>query len=90
MNLWKPIDVTSDWLRHSFGPKAQLRMGVIMVLMGIAGTIYLPWSGEPPIIYIMSALALIFAGIGVVVSAETLIEVANDVEGMTEECADEE
>lgn len=51
-----------------------------MVLIGASYFGYLPFSEEQPAIFTMSALALVFAGIGVVVSAETLSEVAGDVD----------
>lgn len=81
MTLWKPIDAFADWLRHTFGVQAQLRMGVLMVFAGVGYLCYAPFSKEPLNIYTMSALALVFAGIGVVVSAETLREVVEEVEG---------
>lgn len=80
MNPWRPVDAAAEWLRHTFGVQAQLRMGVLMTAAGLAYTAYGPFSGEPINIYTMSALALVFAGIGVVVTAETLAEVADDVE----------
>ena len=42
--------------------------------------IYGLWTDEPFLVYEMSAAALLFAGIGVVVTVETLTEVADDVE----------
>ena len=85
MNPWWPVDRLADWLRHSFGVQAQLRMGVVMFLIGLGYLLYWPWAAEPPAIFTMSALALLFAGIGVVVSAETLAEVATDVGEVAED-----
>lgn len=90
MNLWAPIDWLADWLRHQFGVQAQLRMGVLMVLIGLLYFVYFPFADEPPAVFTMSAFALIFAGIGVVVSAETLKEVvasAEQVDDTAEEVA---
>lgn len=78
--MWRPIDGLAEWLRHTFGVQAQLRMGVLMVLGSIPLLVYGFWTHEPFLVYQMSAFALLFAGIGVVVTAETLQEVAEDVD----------
>jgi F0F1-type ATP synthase assembly protein I len=71
--IWKPVDAFADWLRHRFGVQAQLRMGVLMVGVGVGYLLVAPFTSEPRGVYVMSALALM--GVGVVVSAETLREV---------------
>ncbi len=76
--MWKPIDGIADWLRHSLGVQAQLRLGVLMVLGALPLMIYGFFTSEPFFVYQMSALALLFSGIGVVVTAETLKEVSPD------------
>lgn len=85
MNLWRPVDAAAEWLRHTFGVQAQLRLGVLMTAGGIGYVAYAPFTKEPVNVYTMSALALVFAGIGVVVTAETLAEVADDVEELAED-----
>lgn len=82
--MWRPIDGVAEWLRHTFGVQAQLRMGVLMVLGSLPLIVYGMWTDEPFLVYQMSAAALLFAGIGVVVTAETLQEVAEDVEDVEE------
>lgn len=76
--MWAPLDWLADWLRHTFGVKAQLRMGVLMVLGAVPLIVYGFFTDEQFLIYQMSAFALLFAGIGVVVTAETLNEVTPD------------
>ena len=88
MSLWRPIDAIADWLRHSFGPQAQLRMGVVMVLASLPLFVYGFYANEPFVVYQMSAAALLVAGIGVVVTAETLAEVAEDVDDIADEHAE--
>lgn len=88
MNFWRPIDAIAEWLRHTFGVQAQLRLGVLMTIGGLLYVAYAPLTDEPVNIYLMSALALVFAGIGVVVTAETLAEVATDVDELVD--ADED
>lgn len=78
----------ADWLRHTFGVQAQLRLGVLMTLLGLGYLAYAPLTKEPVNVYTMSALALVFAGVGVVITAETLKEVSDDVDDLVEE-ADE-
>lgn len=84
--VWRPIDAVADFLRHRIGVQAQLRLGVLMTILGGLYLCYTPFAHEPPLIYTMSALALLFAGVGVVVSAETLAEVAGDVEDIKDQC----
>lgn len=72
------LDAIGDWLRHTFGVQAQLRMGVLMVLASLPLIVHGFFTSEPFLVYEMSAFALLFAGIGVVVTAETLAEVAED------------
>jgi hypothetical protein len=83
-HLWRIVDAQANWLRHTFGPTNQLRLGVLMVWLGLAYLCWWVFSGEPFGIYSMSAIALVFGGLGVVVTAETLIEVAPDEEAGTD------
>lgn len=85
-NLWRPVDRGAEWLRHEFGVQAQLRMGVLMVWCSLPLMAWGFLSSEPFLIYQMSAAALLFAGIGVVVTAETLSEVADDVGETADVC----
>ena len=81
LDMWRLVDGMADWLRNSLGVQAQLRMGVLMVLGSVPLVVYGAWTSEPFLVYEMSAAALLFGGIGVVVTAETLSEVAEDVDG---------
>lgn len=45
--MWRLVDGIADWLRHSLGAQAQLRLGVLMVLGSLPLAVYGPWSGEP-------------------------------------------
>ncbi len=66
------MDVQSDWIRKVFDPCNQMRLGVIMTDLGMILAIAWPIiaRSEPPIVYEMSAIALVFGGIGVVVTAK--------------------
>lgn len=74
MNVWRPVDAIAQWILDNFTPRNQLRLGVIMVLIGVAYFAYMPFADEQPAIYTMSAFALIFAGVATVCAVETLIE----------------
>ena len=74
------LDGLAAWLRHRLGVQNQLRMGVLMVLGSIPLIVWGFWTDEPFLVYQMSAFAMLIGGVGVVVTAETLNEVAEDVE----------
>lgn len=67
--LWDPIDRFGYVLFKWWTPQLQVRTGVLSVLLGIGLALYGPWSGEPILIYEMSALALFIGGLGVLVTA---------------------
>lgn len=69
MNWWKPLDVQGDWIRRVFTPEHQVRLGVVMTDLGLVFCLLVFKTDEPPLIFEMSALALLFAGIGTVVTA---------------------
>lgn len=69
MNVWKPIDRLGYAIAKWWSPRLQVRTGVMLTLTGLGLVPYVVWSGEPPVIYEMSALALIFGGLGVIVTA---------------------
>lgn len=78
MNPWRLVDAIATWLGSRLTAHAQLRLGILMVLASIPLAIYGPFSGEPLVIYEMSALALTIAGVGVVVTAEVLLNQEKD------------
>lgn len=63
----------TDWeaelLRRWFPPKNQMRLGVWMTNLGVALSLLVFSVSEPPLIFEMSALALVFGGVGTVVTA---------------------
>lgn len=70
--ILRALDRIAYWLRDGFGPQAQLRMGICLVLLSLPFYAYLPFSGEPPVIYFLSVAALTMTGITIVVAAENL------------------
>jgi len=75
--MMKYIDKVGNWLLHSLSAHAQLRMGVILVLLSLPLMVYGPFSGEQLLIYEMSAFALTMTGIGIVVGAQVLVHEEN-------------
>lgn len=74
MNLWKPIDAIGDWIINEFDSRKQMRLGVILFLGSIPFYPYLFWSGEPPVIYFLSVLAVTLTGLGILVSLQVLVK----------------
>lgn len=85
--MLRATDAIADWLVHELDARAQLRFGVWLVLGSLPLYVYVLWSHEPPLIYLMSAAALTLTGIGTVVSAEVL-EQTEGAEGSAEHAAD--
>lgn len=77
------LDVQGEWIRRVFSPQNQIRLGVVMTDLGVLLSLIWPLvaRGEPPLIYEMSALALVFGGIGVIVTAV----LAKDAEDASDE-----
>ena len=84
--ILKQTDRFADWLVNELDARAQLRAGVWLAFLSLPLFLYVPWSGEPPLIYIMSALALTLTGIGIVLSAEVL-EQTEDAEESADKAA---
>lgn len=80
MFIVKWIDAIGKWLLEELSAHAQLRMGVILVLLSIPLMIYGPFSGEQFLIYEMSAFALTLSGVGIVVGAQVLVHEENKKE----------
>lgn len=78
MNPWRPVDAVAGWIKDCLDYEAQLRLGVLMLLLGLALLGYMPFTNEQPLIYFMSAAALIFAGCGVIVGAEAAMEASDE------------
>ena len=76
--MWRPIDRMAAWLGDHLDAHWQLRIGILLVLTSIPLYVYLPFSGEPPIIYAMSAVAITLTGVSIVVGAEVLTNQEDD------------
>ena len=73
MNLWKPIDKIGQWILEEVDAEVQLRLGVILTLISIPFYPYMIWSGEPPVIYFLSVLAVTLSGIALVIGAQVRV-----------------
>lgn len=90
--ITKVLDWMADWLIHELTARAQLRLGVVLCLVTIPLYPYVFFSGEPPLIYLMSAAALTLTGIGIVLGAEVLEQTedtGDDVDRLCERCGAE-
>lgn len=82
MNIWKYVDIHADWLRRVFTPQRQMRMGVLMIWLAIPLCFFVFWTDEPPLVYEMSALALLVGGLGFVITAVLAVENAETPGGL--------
>jgi len=48
----------------------QMRLGVALTLLSIPFYVYMPFSGEPPVVYFLSAMALTLTGITIIFAAQ--------------------
>lgn len=81
--FWKPIDWVGNWIINEFDVKYQLRLGVLLFFGSIPFYPYMIWSGEPPIIYFLSVLAVTLTGLGILISLQVLAN--QEVEKESEE-----
>ena len=72
--FWRPIDSIGRWLGERLGAQNQLRLGIVCFLASIPFYGYMPFSGEPAGVYLMSALALTLTGVGLVIGAQILLK----------------
>jgi predicted RND superfamily exporter protein len=71
--MWRLLDLVADWLRDQLGARAQLRAGILIVLISTLWTIWAMATTDEPInVLAMSGVALILTGIGIVVGAQVL------------------
>lgn len=70
--LWKIVDGIGLWIVHEFGALQQLRLGVILTLASLPFYPYMIWSGEPPVIYFLSVVAVTLTGLGLIVGTQIL------------------
>lgn len=78
IDVWKPIDNIGFWIATWWSPAKQVRTGVILCVISLALIPYVFLAGEPPIIYLMSASALLLGGLGIVVTAVLAVKEAPD------------
>ena len=57
------LDWVADKGTDLMNPQTMRRMSAAMLLVSIATLVFLPFSGEPPIIYFMSSAALLFTAL---------------------------
>lgn len=69
VNIWKPVDKLGFRLATYWTPVLQVRAGTVSTLLGLCLVPLVVVSGEPPLIYLMSAGALILGGMGILVTA---------------------
>lgn len=83
-----PVDRVADWLVHELDARAQLRFGVVVVFVAVVwAALALLFSGEPPNVVAMSGVALVLAGVGIVLAAE-ILETGEDTEvAVDQKCA---
>lgn len=67
--IWKVFDWQAKQIRHWLTEKRMERLAVIMLDIGLLFLVYTPFSPEPPMIFIMSGLALFFSGVIAVIEA---------------------
>jgi peptidoglycan/LPS O-acetylase OafA/YrhL len=70
--LWKFVDGIGLWIVHEFGALQQLRLGVMLTLLSLPFYPYMFWSGEPPVIYFLSVVAVTLTGLGLIVGTQIL------------------
>lgn len=67
--LWSLLDRQGEWVRRHFEPQNQIRLGMILIWIGVVMHIAVAFSSEPPLIAQMSAFAILVGGFGFVVTA---------------------
>jgi hypothetical protein len=70
--LWKIVDKIGLWIVHEFGALEQLRLGVVLTFLSLPFYPYMFWSGEPPVIYFLSVVAVTLTGLGLIVGTQIL------------------
>jgi hypothetical protein len=71
--MWRYIDAIGEYLLQELDARVQLRFGVILTLLSIPFYPYLFWSGEPPVIYFLSVLAVTLSGLALIIGAQALV-----------------
>lgn len=79
----------ADWIRRTFTPQRQMRMGVLMIWLAIPLCFFVFWTEEPPLVFEMSALALLVGGLGFVITAVLAAETSetsDNTEHLSSKC----
>lgn len=63
MHRPRPIKAQADWICRTFTTERMTAVGVVMIDISFGFLVYMPFSGEKAGVYLMSFLALLFAGI---------------------------
>jgi uncharacterized membrane protein HdeD (DUF308 family) len=71
--FWRPIDKLAEWISDCLTYQWQKRLGVLSLLIGLAFLLYFPFSKEPPAIFLMSFLALVFGAAGIIAGVEAAV-----------------
>jgi type III secretory pathway component EscV len=61
--MWKPIDWIADQIQNRIDLVVQERLAVLAIIASLLLVPYGFFSGEPLLIYLMSAVAITFTGI---------------------------
>lgn len=72
MSIWGLVDKIGLWIVHEFDALHQLRLGVVLTFSSIPFYPYMFWSGEPPVIYFLSVVAVTLTGLGLIVGTQIL------------------
>lgn len=86
--IWRPIDWMGKQIHERWRPLFQIRTGVLITLSSVALVLYGIHTKEPLLIYEMSAFALVFGGMGIVITAVLALETsdtANTVDDLIEQ-----
>lgn len=67
--FWKPVDAQTKAIKKFLDKTRLERTSVIMLDLGLLFLLITPFVNEPPIVYVMSALALIFGGALAIIEA---------------------
>lgn len=67
--LLAQLDRQGEWIRRHFQPQNQIRLGMVLIWIGVLMHIAVAFSSEPPLIAQMSAFAILVGGFGFVVTA---------------------
>lgn len=63
MLLLRVLDSIAEWIQDGVDLRVQQRIAVLVILLSLVLIPYGPYSGEPLLVYEMSALALTLTGI---------------------------